>query len=331
MSKTNQNRFMTLMPGLFASAAIGLAAYGLSNHYGGPIMLFALLLGIAFNFLSQSKKVSAGIEFSVKPVLRLGVALLGFRMSLEAVYALGWKPVLLVIISVMATIAFGVIAARFIKRDASFGVLTGGAVAICGASAALAITAIFPKSDQKERDTLFTVIAVTAMSTLAMIFYPLLAGLLELDQVATGVFFGATIHDVAQVVGAGYGVSNETGDIATVIKLLRVAMLLPIILILSILFRMKVSEKTQSSLPIPWFVLGFALIVVINSTGWLPESVTSLFVFMSKVCITTAVAALGMKTSLGELVKIGPKPILLVVVETAFLAILVVFLLQMVG
>lgn len=312
-------------PGLLACVTVGLAAGFLSDHYGGPTMLYALLLGIAFNFLYESERTQPGIELSVKSVLRIGVALLGFRMSLAAVVALGWPPVLLVVGSVIATICFGAFCARFIQRDSRFGLLTGGAVAICGASAALAISALSPKTPQHERDTLFTVIAVTAMSTLAMVIYPLFAAFLDLSDAASGIFFGATIHDVAQVVGAGYSVSAEAGDTATVIKLLRVAMLLPVVLVLSVWMRRQSVDLDGSAtpLPIPWFVFSFALFVALNSSGWLPTSLTELLVEISRICIVTAVAALGMKTSLGQLVKIGPKPVLLIVAETLFLAALV--------
>ncbi len=292
-------------------------------------MLYALLLGIAVNFLHDNEHTQAGIELSVKSILRIGVALLGFRISVDAVLALGWPPVLLVVGSVIATIGFGAFCARFIQRDSHFGLLTGGAVAICGASAALAISALSPKTPEHQRDTLFTVIAVTAMSTMAMIFYPLFAAFIGLSDTASGIFFGATIHDVAQVVGAGYSLSEESGDIATVIKLLRVAMLLPIVLLLSVWMRRQQRGNSASTpLPVPWFVFAFALFVAINSSGWIPVYLTEILVEISSSCIVTAVAALGMKTSLAELIKIGPRPVLLIVAETLFLAAIVSITLQ---
>jgi uncharacterized integral membrane protein (TIGR00698 family) len=323
------NHFRNHFPGLLACITVGLAASFLSDHYGGPTMLYALLLGIAFNFLHQNDQTRPGIELSVKSILRIGVALLGFRMSMDAVIELGWPPVLLVVGSVVATIIFGACCARFIQRDSRFGLLTGGAVAICGASAALAISALSPKTEQHERDTLFTVIAVTAMSTMAMVIYPMIAAAFGFSDHASGIFLGATIHDVAQVVGAGYSVSAETGDTATVIKLIRVAMLLPVVLVLSLLMRQQRSaDGDNTPLPIPWFVFAFALFVVVNSLHWLPEQLVATLVEISRACIVTAVAALGMKTSLGELVKIGPKPVLLIVAETLFLAVLVIVALQ---
>lgn len=320
----------TQFPGLLACITVGLAAGFLSDHYGGPTMLYALLLGIAFNFLSDNERTQAGIELSVKSILRIGVALLGFRMSFDAVMALGWPPILLVVGSVMATLGFGAFCARFIQRDSRFGLLTGGAVAICGASAALAISALSPKTPEHQRDTLFTVIAVTAMSTIAMVVYPLFASFIGLSDIASGIFFGATIHDVAQVVGAGYSVSGASGDTATIIKLLRVAMLLPIVLLISVWMRRQQTDSALSgnALPIPWFVFAFALFVIIQSSGWIPSSLTAALIELSRGCIVTAVAALGMKTSLAELIKIGPRPVLLIVAETLFLAAIVSITLQ---
>ena len=111
--------------------------------------------------------------------------------------------------------------ARRLGLKPLFGVLSGGAVAICGASAALAIASVLPRNDTRERDTILTVVSVTALSTLAMILYPVFATSIGLDHKQAGIFIGGTIHDVAQVVGAGYTISNETGDIATYVKLLQ--------------------------------------------------------------------------------------------------------------
>ena len=127
--------------------------------------------------------------------------------------------------------------------DVLFGLLTGGATAICGASAALALAAALPAHPGKERATLFTVIGVSALSTRAMIAYPMIVHALDLGPQAAGVFLGATIHDVAQVVGAGYGMSQETGDTATVVKLMRVAMLLPVIVCAAMITRRRAAAS----------------------------------------------------------------------------------------
>ena len=207
----------TLIPGVLACGVVAAAATFLSEHYGAPVMLFALLLGMAMNFLSAAGPCAAGIEFTARQLLRVGVALLGLRITVEQIAALGWQPVLLVMASVVLTIAVSVAAARLFGFKGIFGVLTGGATAICGVSAALALSAALPQHPLKERATLFTVIGVSALSTLAMIVYPIVVRWLELDAAQAGIFLGGTIHYVAQVVGDGYGMSLESGEAATVV------------------------------------------------------------------------------------------------------------------
>ena len=236
-----------LMPGVLACGVVAAAATFLSEHYGAPVMLFALLLGMAMNFLSAEGPCAAGIEFTARQLLRVGVALLGLRITFEQIAALGWHPVLLVVVSVVLTIAVSVAAARLFGFKGIFGVLTGGATAICGVSAALALSAALPQHPLKERATLFTVIGVSALSTLAMIVYPIVVRWLELDAAQAGIFLGGTIHDVAQVVGAGYGMSQETGDAATVVKLVRVAMLLPVIVFAVLLTRLGAVEGDKAT------------------------------------------------------------------------------------
>lgn len=193
----------TLFPGVLACAVVAAAATFLSEHYGAPVMLFALLLGMAMNFLSADGPCAEGMGFTGREVLRIGVALLGLRITIDQVTALGWFPPLLVVGTVAATIIVSVIAARLAGFKGLFGLLTGGATAICGASAALALAAAMPNHPLKERATLFTVIGVSTLLTVAKIAYPMIVRALDLDPMQAGVFLGGTIHDVAQVVGAG--------------------------------------------------------------------------------------------------------------------------------
>ena len=318
-----------LAPGLLASGVLAAAAAFLSQHYGAPVMLMALLLGMAMNFLSAEGPCVPGIEFTARTVLRAGVALLGLRITLVQIAALGWQPIALVLLSVALTIGTSVIVARLLGFRAGFGLLSGGATAICGASAALAIAAALPNHPQKERATLFTVLGVSALSTLAMIAYPMLVQAVGLDPREAGVFIGATIHDVAQVVGAGYSLSPETGDVATFVKLLRVAMLLPVIALTVVSYRRAGAEPGAKRPPLlPSFAVAFAVLVALNSLNIIPPAVTKLGADVSQWCLVAAVAALGTKTRLRELASIGFKPVALMVGETVFLAALVRVLLH---
>ena len=318
-----------LMPGFIVSAVVAAAACFLSEHYGAPVMLFALLLGMGLNFLADDTKCKAGIEFTARTVLRVGIALLGMRITLSQITALGWQPIALVLTLVAVTITVSIVVAKMLGFERSFGMLTGGATAICGASAALALSAALPNHPQKEKATLFTVIGVSALSTLAMIVYPMIANWLELSPQLAGVFLGATIHDVAQVVGAGYSMSTETGDTATVVKLMRVAMLLPVIICAAMFTRMQGAETGGERPPLlPWFAVGFLILACINSTGWVPTVVQGGVNEMSRWALIIAISALGMKTRIKELASVGIKPILFMVSETIFLVVLVVLLMR---
>ena len=326
-------RGRSLFPGVMACAVVAAAATFLSEHYGAPVMLFALLLGMAMNFLSVEGACAPGIAFTARELLRVGVALLGLRITLSQVAALGWEPVGIVIASVVITITLSMVVAKALGFQGIFGLLTGGATAICGASAALALSAALPSHPMKERATLFTVIGVSALSTLAMVVYPMIAQAIGLDANAAGIFLGGTIHDVAQVVGAGYSISHEAGDVATLVKLMRVAMLLPVIVFAAMLTRSRLrSENSEAAGPrpplLPWFAVGFAVLVGVNSTGWLPTVVQTAGSELSRWFLVAAIAGLGMKTQLKELVNVGFKPVALMLGETVFLALLVLAMMR---
>ena len=310
----------TLGPGVLIAFTVATAASFLAEHYTAPVMLFALLIGIAFHFLAEEGRCAAGIDFTSKRLLRIGVGLLGARVTLEQIFTLGLGPIAVVILCTAATVLVGLPLARFFGRSWRFGILTGGAVAICGASAALAIAAVLPKTDDSERDTLFTVVAVTALSTIAMIVYPLIYSALGFDGAEIGILIGATIHDVAQVVGAGYAISLETGDVATYVKLLRVA-LLPIVVIV---IAMSTRERGASTPTIPGFALGFAAILLANSAGLIPPALGEALQTASRWLLVAAIAALGMKTSLKAMFDLGPGHLLVVAIETAALALMAI-------
>lgn len=308
-----------IWPGVLTAITIAMAATFVAEHQGGPQLLYALFFGMAFNFAANGEKVKAGIEFASRQILRFGVALLGARITAEQISGLGAVPIMTVIGGVVLTILFGVLVGLLLGRPKTEGLLTGGAVAICGASAALAISAVMPKSEENQRFTLFTVVGVTTLSTVAMIAYPAITRALDLDPGAASVFLGGTIHDVAQVVAAGYMISPEVGDGATFVKLLRVAMLLPVVLVFSLVFRTRGEGGNRPPL-LPGFLIGFAILVVINSLGIIPKPVTDAASHLSRWCLVVAIAALGVKTSLQQLASLGWRPVLMLAVDTVFLA-----------
>lgn len=319
----NTPHLNSYFPGLLCCLTIAAAAQFLSEHYGAPQMLFALLLGLSFHFLSETKNCILGIEFSATILLKTGVALLGFRITIEQVTSLGTENIVIVISAVIATIIFGVALSYLLGRRFRFGILTGGAVAICGASAALAISSILPKTPTRERDTIFAVVAVTTLSTVAMIIYPILVNSMGLSGEVSGLFLGATIHDVAQVVGAGYSVSEQSGDVATVIKLFRVTLLVPIVLLFTFIFAKSGGGFSLKIVPI--FIIGFSLAVTTNSFGVLPNELTQFLSDTSRWLLVTGIVAIGIKTSFKSITNVGYTAFIIIAAETLFIAFWVIF------
>ncbi|HEY6135482.1 MAG TPA: putative sulfate exporter family transporter, partial [Rubrivivax sp.] len=317
-----------LAPGSALAGVVAIAATFVSQLYGGPQMLYALFFGLAFNYLSEEPRTKAGIDFCSRQVLRLGVGLLGARITAEQIAGLGWFTALTVIAAVVTTIGCGLLLARRLGLSRAQGVLSGGAVAICGASAALAISAVLPREKHGNRFTLMVVITVTVLSTLAMVLYPLVARALGLSPELAGLFIGGTIHDVAQVVGAGYTLGPATGDVATVVKLFRVAMLAAVVVVVSLAFK-AAREQAAAASPgpaasrqplVPWFLWLFVALVLANSAGALNAPLQQGLGWASRGCLVVAIAALGMKTSFMQLAQAGWRPIVLIVVETLWMA-----------
>lgn len=313
--------FAPNVPGIMLAMVMGLSAAFLSEHYGAPVMLMALLLGMSFNFMSDSEKTGQGLEFSATSLLRIGVALLGARITISSLTDFGWPTLLLTAALILSVIMTSVLAGRLLKLPGNMGLLAGCAVAICGASATAAVAAVLPKNQNTNRSVVFTIVGITAMSTAAMIVYPMFANWLGLDERQTGFFLGATIHDVAQVVGAGYGVSDYAGDNATVVKLFRVAMLAPIVFVLALmLVRKNKGQGAAMRFPIPPFLLVFIALVVMNTMNWLPALMVNVLADLSRWSLVFAIAAIGMRTQLNKLKEVGMAPLVLLVSETIFMA-----------
>jgi len=313
-------------PGLLLSVVIAIASAFIADHRGGPTLLYALLLGIALNPVAAEGKAKDGVDFAARRILRFGVALLGARITIDQIGGLGWYNGGLIVAGVVATIAIGALLARVLGLSHRMGILTGGATAICGASAAIAIAAVLPRDETSERELIFTIAGVTALSTIAMILYPVIVSALGLDPHQAGIFLGGTIHDVAQVVGAGYSISPDVGDYAVLTKMLRVAMLLPVVLALSLAVRHRFARKDveRGNDPLfPHFLLGFIAFVVIGSLGGIPKPVGIALNEISRASLVIAIAAVGLKTSLVEMKKVGGRAIVLLALETLFLAALV--------
>ena len=310
-------------PGSALSSVIALAATAVSTLHGGPQLLYALFFGISFHYLSHEPATKPGIEFCSRTVLRLGVGLLGARITAAQIASLGWVTAGLVVVAVASTIGCGVLLARRLGLSRAQGILSGGSVAICGASAALAISAVLPREKDGDRFTLLVVVTVTALSTLAMVLYPLLAKLLQLDPRLAGLFLGGTIHDVAQVVGAGYTLGPEAGDFATIVKLFRVALLAIVVVAVAAAFR---GARRHRSAQADETAAGAMVPLAVPRHGrrqfarHFPPQLQDALGTAARVCLVVAIAALGTKTSFMQLARAGWRSFALIAAETAWIA-----------
>lgn len=313
-------------PGVLLCAVIAMAASLISRLHGGPQLLYALLLGVAFHFLLADARIRPGVELCTGLVLRLGVALLGARITLAQIAGLGWATALWVVACVVSTVLLGIALAHRLGLGTAQGLLSGGATAICGASAALAIAAVLPRSREQERFTVLVVVTVTAFSTLAMLIYPLLAHALQLTPAQAGVFLGGSIHDVAQVVAAGYLLGPATGDTATVVKLFRVSLLALVVLAASAACgHTAAASDRPAARPrpwalVPWFLWLFMALVLLQSLQLIPAASLPALSELARDCLVLAMAALGIKTSFQALLQTGWRPFALLLAETVWLA-----------
>jgi uncharacterized integral membrane protein (TIGR00698 family) len=323
----------TLAPGVALSAALAatavLSAPVIARVFPIPAMVVALLLGIALNRLAARPAFQPGLAFCVKKLLRWAVALLGLRIALGDIVALGFGAAALVVVSMTVTVLSGFWFARFFSQNESFGALAGAATAVCGASATLATSTVVPSYYGKEADIAFVVVAVNALSTLAMVLYPPICALLGFDERLTGVMLGATIHDVAQVVGAGYAVSEPVGNTAVIVKLFRVFLLLPVVLAIGWWFTRKGVEHGAAKVPVPVFALVFLGLCIVNSLATAAPALVPLYgpakaalVEASTWGLLIAIGALGLGTSVTAVARLGWRHVATVTATTA--AILIV-------
>ncbi len=307
--------------GVGVCAAIAILAFGFARLAAVPAVLTALIVGMAARRWYTPESGTAGIDFCARTLLHAGVALIGVRLSLDQVTGLGWHAASIAVGAVVVTLVGGAAIGRAFGLSPARAVLSAGSVGICGASAALAISSVLPQTPQLQRETVFTIAAVTTLSTIVMIAYPLLGRVVGFDETQAGIFFGAAIHDVTQVIGAGALVSPEATTAATATKLIRVACLAPATALIALwAARARRGESMTSAPPIlPPFLIGFVAMAIAANSGWFAEGI---LVFLSEAatfCLVAATAALGMKTSLRELAGAGWCPLAAMTTQTALI------------
>ena len=293
-------------------------------------MVLALVIGIALNPIAGRPAVRPGMAFCVRTVLRWAVALLGLRVALSDIAALGLATGVMIVVAMIVTLLSGFFFARVSGRQPGFGALVGAATAVCGASATLATSTVVPDYPGKQADIAFVVVAVNALATLAMVLYPPLCIVLGFDAQTTGVMLGGTIHDVAQVVGAGYAVSEPAGNTAVIVKLFRVFLLLPVVLGIGWYFTQAGVKHGQARVPVPVFALVFLALCLLNSALPLAPALAPVFVPVKAVLIEAstwglliAIGALGLGTSISTIAALGWRHVATVLATTAVIFTLV--------
>ena len=308
-------RWRDYAPGLLVAVLASLASAYLAEHYGAPLTLMALLVGLALNFLSGDRRLLPGLAFASRTLLRIGIVLVGARVTLAQIAGLGWVALISIFVIVAVTMGSGVLVARRFGFGAAFGALAGGAVAICGASAAMALATVLGERRVNQAQLALVLVGISAMSAAAMVAYPILCHLLGFGDRQAGFVLGAAIHDVAQSLGAGYSFSPGAGQNAAIVKLTRVALLAPALAATGYFFPGEGGGK--SALRLPWFVVGFFVLAAINSTGIVPAAVGTGASNLATALLVCAVTATGIRSPMQTLLKAGPKPLLIIVIASA--------------
>jgi len=318
------------LPGVAMSAIVAVIGYIAAPYVARavpiPNMVIALLVGMALNPIAARPATQPGMQFCVRTVLRWAVALLGLRVGLSDIAALGAETAALIVVAMAATVVSGFVFARTSGRTPGFGALVGVGTAVCGASATLACSTVVPEYPGKQTDVAFVVVAVNALATLAILIYPPICIALHLDPQATGVMLGGTIHDVAQVVGAGYAVSVAVGNTAVIVKLFRVFLLLPVVLGVGWYFTRRGMQHGEARVPVPVFAIVFLILCVVNSVVPLMPALMPVYVptkgALSEAStwgLLLAIGALGLGTSVTSIIALGWRHIATVVASTAII------------
>ena len=295
-----------LWPGLAVCGTASLAAAWLSEHYGFPIILLGLLVGLALSFLGHDPRMHRGLDFAARTFLRIGIVVLGFQVTFAQIGALGPVPFAALLVVMAAAFVAGLAAARVVGQNAHAGILAGGATAICGASAALALYGVIGKARLSQAQFALTLVGVSLASALAMSVYPVLAAELGLNDRQAGFLIGASIHDVAQAIGGGYAFSDAAGSHATIVKLARVALLAPLVALVSLAIGPGqgadgVAGRSQPMwrrLALPWFIVAFLGVLTLNSVVTVPPAATGALLALSKGLLLLAVTATAMRSRL---------------------------------
>jgi uncharacterized integral membrane protein (TIGR00698 family) len=323
---------LAVLPGLLFAGSIAAAAF-LMRHIPGmetiSPMILAIVFGMGFhNIIGTPPFAKAGIAFSLRRLLRFAIVLLGFQLSLREIAEVGAKGLLVIAITVAATFTFTVWVGRALGVDRKLSQLIAAGTSICGASAIIATNTVTEAHDE---DVAYAIACVTVFGSIAMFAYPFLQGLLRLDPQAYGLWSGASIHEIAQVIAASFQNGQRAGDIGTTVKLARVMLLAPMVFALSIKTKLSVKRAPTRSAtpPFPWFALGFIALAGLNTGVVIPPDARKVVVTLTTFLLSVALAAMGLETDISRLYAKGLRPAVLGALAFLFIATLSLVLIKL--
>ena len=288
-------------------------------------MLLAILIGLLMHKLHGIDLLKPGVGWSSRQLLYFGVALMGLRIDFSDLSQAGLLAPVIVLMTLLATLFVGVWIARTLGQTKEFAILMSGATAICGVSAAAAICAALEDCDSRNEELAITVAGVTVLSTMVMIAYPIMAHALDLSDLGSGILMGGSIHNVSQAVGAGYAMSPEAGDLSVLLKLLRVSMLLPIVILISVIW----GKNASTPYPNMWakiransprFLVCFIILAVLNCFHLIPQPITTVGNEIAHWALVVSLVAIGIKTDMKQVFTVGLKPLIAMTLTTLFMA-----------
>src|ERR1700733_6811017 len=329
---------LTTLPGLLLASAVAIAAYGIRQL---PVMatfsplILAIVIGIAFhNLVGTPSSAKPGVAFSMRRLLRIAIILLGLQLTITQVIEVGGRGIGIIAATLIATFAFTVWMGKLLGVDRKLAQLIATGTSICGASAVIATNTVTNASDE---DVAYAVACVTVFGSIAMFTYPLLPGLLHLDPHAFGLWTGASIHEIAQVVAASFQDGQKAGEFGTIAKLSRVMLLAPMVIALGLMGNRtarKTGPETSANSarpPMPWFVLGFVALVGVNSLIAIPAEARVWIATVTTFLLSVALAAMGLETDIRKLAAKGLRPALLGALAFLFIAGFSLTLIKLIG
>lgn len=327
---------MAAVPGLALTVTIAATGFVLREIPGVSVfspMILAIVIGIAFHNLVGTPAVAkAGVVFSLRRVLRLAIILLGLQLTAAQIAEVGATGIAIIALTLVSTFIFTVRLGRMLGVERKLAELIAAGTSICGASAVIATNTVTRAPDE---DVAYAVACVTVFGSIAMFTYPLLPGLLGLDAHAYGLWAGASIHEIAQVVAAAFQDGQQAGEFGTVAKLSRVMLLAPVVLSLGLMATRRAKRNGNSQMtakaPIPWFVLGFIAMVAFNSAVTIPAETKGMIVMATTFMLSMALAAMGLETDIAKLRAKGFRPLLLGLAAFLFIATFSLVMIKLVG